>query len=105
MPTSCHESVGPQASTQVTRASVDLTFPLDWSRLRPFVILSKRRVRARPAPDSDPVRRHGPERGSTGEGGRPRSFLSGPPISLTRNAGAVRAVAGSPAWPPSLLEA
>src|SRR5919204_2216035 len=38
-----------------------------------------RRVRARPAPDSDPVRRQGPERGSTGGGGRPRSFPSGPP--------------------------
>jgi len=39
-----------------------------------------RRVCARPAPDSDPVRRHGPERGSTGGGGRPRSFPSGPPL-------------------------
>src|SRR5919201_967647 len=39
----------------------------------------RRRVRARPATDSDPVRRHGPERGSTGGGGRPRSFPSGPP--------------------------
>src|SRR5437867_3843472 len=43
-----------------------------------FVILRRRRVRARPASDSDPVRRHGPERGSTGGGGRPRSFPSGP---------------------------
>jgi len=31
--------------------------------------------------DSDPVRRQGPERGSTGGGGRPRSFPSGPPLS------------------------
>src|SRR5436190_16626952 len=43
-----------------------------------------RRVRARPAPDSDPVRRHGPERGSTGGGGRPRSFPSGPPLIRTK---------------------
>src|SRR5206468_11230691 len=38
-----------------------------------------RRVCARPAMDSDPVCRQGPERGSTGGGGRPRSFPSGPP--------------------------
>src|SRR5439155_22316682 len=38
-----------------------------------------RRVCARPAADSDPVRRQGPERGSTGGGGRPRSFPPGPP--------------------------
>src|SRR5215216_6832003 len=42
------------------------------------VILNSRRVCARPASNSDPVRRHGPERGSTGGGGRPRSFPSGP---------------------------
>jgi len=36
------------------------------------------RVRARRMSDSDPVRHHGPECGSTGGGGRPRSFLSGP---------------------------
>src|SRR5881396_634723 len=46
-----------------------------------FVILRERRVRARPASDSDPVRRHGPERGSTRGGGRPRSFPSGPPFA------------------------
>ena len=45
-----------------------------------FVILRTWRVCARPAPDSDPVRRQGPERGSTGGGGRPRSFPSGPPL-------------------------
>ena len=38
----------------------------------------RERVCARPASDSDPVRRHGPERGETGGGGRPRSFPSGP---------------------------
>src|SRR6266481_4767675 len=40
------------------------------------VILTRWRVRARPAPDSDPVRRQGPERGSTGGGGRPPARLS-----------------------------
>jgi hypothetical protein len=40
------------------------------------------RVRARRMSDSDPVRHHGPECGSTGGGGRPRSFPSGPLVSL-----------------------
>ena len=39
---------------------------------------SPRRVRARPAADSDPVRRHGLGCGCTGGEGRPRSFPSGP---------------------------
>jgi hypothetical protein len=47
---------------------------------------AKRRVCARPATDSDPVRRQGPERGSTGGGGRPRSFPSGPPLFVRCNA-------------------
>ncbi len=55
---------------------------------RRFRHTHKRRVCARPASDSDPVRRHGPERGSTGGGGRPRSFPSGPPLrAAQRRAG------------------
>ena len=46
-------------------------------------ILDSRRVCARPAADSDPVRRQGPERGSTGGGGRPR-IPSGPPHHTRR---------------------
>ncbi len=45
---------------------------------------SPRRVRARPAADSDPVRRHGLGCGCTGGEGRPRSFPSGPAF-LRRN--------------------
>ena len=81
MPTSRHESVSAQAFTEVTRARVYLTFARGCRHARAMRHTSaKRRVRARPAPDSDPVRRQGPERGSTGGGGRPRSFSSGPPL-------------------------
>ena len=82
------ESLGLQAFTEVTRTRVYLTFLRCCRHAGPFVILTRWRVRARPAPDSDPVRRQGPERGSTGGGGRPRSFSSGPPHR--RKSGALR---------------
>src|SRR4029077_14527770 len=50
-------------------------------RLAPSVILARGRVCALRPWDSAPVRCHGPERGSTGGGGRPRSFPSDPPTS------------------------
>src|SRR6266511_5326022 len=81
--------------TEVATTCSHLTFGRGCRRACPFVILRKRRVCARPAPDSDPVRRHGPERGSTGGGGRPRSFPSGPPLrEAKRRAG--RAEDGRP---------
>src|SRR5437764_481552 len=79
MPTACDEGGRAPSSSQASTPCRDLTFGAHWSLREPSVILPRRRVRARPAPDSDPVRRHGPERGSTGGGGRPRSFPSGPP--------------------------
>src|SRR5436305_7240499 len=79
MPSASNQSLGASPFTPLAATCKRLTFT-PYCRLAPAcVILRERRVRARPASDSDPVRRHGPERGSTGEGGRPRSFFSGPP--------------------------
>ena len=86
-----NQNGGPQAFAEATTTGIDLTYARGCDFSRPFVILTEWRVRARPAPDSDPVRRHGPERGSTGGGGRPRSFSSGPP-SRRRNPARIRAV-------------
>src|SRR6267143_3992158 len=86
MSASSDESVGLQAFAEVTRARVYLTFRRCCRHAWAFVILTRWRVRARPAPDSDPVRRQGPERGSTGGGGRPRSFSSGPPHNFPPSA-------------------
>src|SRR6266581_1343253 len=81
MPAPRHESVSAQAFTEVTRACLRLTFALCWSlpQLSSYSTNGGSALVRRS--DSDPVRRQGPERGSTGEGGRPRSFLSGPPQS------------------------
>ena len=57
--------------------------PATRSFCRPHGSYSARRVCARPATDSDPVCRLGPERGATGGEGRPRSFPSGPPLWAT----------------------
>jgi hypothetical protein len=81
MPSTGNQNGGPQTFAEATTTRIDLTYARGCDFSRPFVILTEWRVRARPAPDSDPVRRHGPERGSTGGGGRPRSFPSGPPLS------------------------
>src|SRR6185437_6460645 len=80
MPSAGNQNSGPQTFAEATTTGIDLTYVRGCDFPRPFVILTEWRVRARPAPDSDPVRRHGPERGSTGGGGRPRSFPSGPPL-------------------------
>src|SRR5580765_1982860 len=80
MPSSGNQNGGPQTIAEATTTGIDLTYARGCDFSRPFVILTEWRVRVRPAPDSDPVRRHGPERGSTGGGGRPRSFPSGPPL-------------------------
>src|SRR5580765_4194303 len=80
MPSTGNQNGGPQTSAEATTTGIDLNYARGCDFWRPFVILTEWRVRARPAPDSDPVRRHGPERGSTGGGGRPRSFPSGPPL-------------------------
>src|SRR6266568_4875440 len=99
MPAPRHESVSAQAFTEVTRACLRLTFALCWSlpQLSSYSTNGGSALVRRS--DSDPVRRQGPERGSTGEGGRPRSFLSGPPRlrSDTRRAG--RALFGRTAEP------
>ena len=78
MPAANDESCGASAFTEVATTCIDLSFARSCRRDDAFVILICWRVCARPAPDSDPVRRHGPERGSTRGGGRPRSFPSGP---------------------------
>src|SRR5580765_7755506 len=80
MPSTRNKNGGSQTFAEATTTGIDLTYARGCDFWRPFVILTEWRVRARPAPDSDPVRRHGPERGSTGGGGRPRSFPSGPPL-------------------------
>src|SRR5256714_155721 len=69
----------PAASLTARKSPADAFGRFPWFSTELCVILRPRRVRARPAMDSDPVRRQGPERGSTGGGGRPRSFPSGPP--------------------------
>src|SRR6476646_8903923 len=81
MPSTGNQNRGPQTFAEATTTGIDLTYARGCDFWRPFVILTEWRVRARPAPESDPLRRHGPELGSTGGGGRPRSFPSGPPLS------------------------
>src|SRR6476619_4024044 len=80
MPSTGNQNGGSQTFAEATTTGIDLTYARGCDFWRPFVILTEWRVRARPARDSDPVRRHGPERGSTGGGGRPRSFPSGPSL-------------------------
>src|SRR6266508_1138209 len=80
MSTTGNKGGGTPAVAKVAGDRAKLTFARGCSTADSFVILRTWRVCARPAPDSDPVRRQGPERGSTGGGGRPRSFPSGPPL-------------------------
>ena len=69
---------------QISPGACQSPMPRSWRVGARSVILGFGRVCARPASDSDPVRCHGPERGSTGGGGRPRSFPSDPPLPVCR---------------------
>src|SRR5580765_8544800 len=80
MPSTRNKNGGSQTFAEATTTGIDLTYARGCDFSRPFVILTEWRVRVPPAPDSDPVRRHGPERGLTGGGGRSRSSPSGPPL-------------------------
>src|SRR6478735_1518244 len=80
MPSTGNQNGGSQTFAEATTTGIDLTYARGCDFWRPFVILTEWRVRAGPAPDLDPVPRHGPERGSPGGGGRPRSSPSSPPL-------------------------